>query len=113
MRGAHAKTERWDLWFPGLFLLAHAVVTHEVKVFTFGILLADTMTLGVLPDVAFLAGNAVGAVVEVLAVHATDRAVKDPLIFFFGQLVEFLLSSLHLQLEVPFRHAPFALLGIL
>ena len=113
---AHSELQWRYLGLSGLLFLPDAVVAHKMKVFSLGVGLFDAVAFGMLPDVALLAGYAMCAVVEVLPVHAADSAVKDPLVFFLGQFVEFLLPTLHFELEVAFRHAGiggFELLAVL
>ena len=57
-----------------------AINTHKVKVGFLCSCLRDSQALAVLPDVAFLASYAVLAIIQVLAVHTTTRAVKYPIV---------------------------------
>jgi hypothetical protein len=83
-----------------------------VKVFLLGILLCNSKAFAVLPDIAFLAGNAVAAIIEVLAIGTTARAVEDPLIV-LRQFCQILLRLLQFSFQVPRRNSAFAALQLL
>jgi hypothetical protein len=83
-----------SLFFHRLFVLATRSA-DEVEVVLFGLLLLDIQTFAVLPDVAPLAGHAMGAVVD-LAVKPTD-AVENPVVLFLFNLFQSLLGLLDLD----------------
>ncbi len=47
----------------GIFKAPFAIVANEMKIITSSLLLSKTVTLAMLPDIAIVAGNTVGAVV--------------------------------------------------
>ena len=59
------------------------------------------MALAMLPHFAFVARDAVRAIVPVLAMLTADRAVEVPLVFVLAQLLQLLLVLLFLRLQLP------------
>jgi hypothetical protein len=74
-----------------------------VEIFPVGRCLTNTHAFAVLPDVALVACNAVGAIVD-LSVGTAD-AIEYP-VFFLGKLLQCLLLPLDLCLEMTLRQAP-------
>jgi hypothetical protein len=93
-RRREVELERGNLLL-GLLVLALAGGAEKVEVFALGLLFADAMALGVLPNFAPLAFDAVCAIIEVLAVHAANGAVKGPVLFVF-HFLQLVLAALHL-----------------
>lgn len=92
------QAEGRDFWPLCIVFLTLAIGANEVEIITFCFLDFDAMTFGVLPNVAFFAGNAVGTVIQIFTVHSADGTVKDPFVFFFGKSLELLLAAFHLRL---------------
>ena len=79
-RAPYSELQGWEFWTFCFLLLTLAVLADKLKVFPFRFILRDPEALAVLPNVAFFAGDAVGAVIQILPMHSTARAVEDPLI---------------------------------
>jgi uncharacterized membrane protein len=88
-----------------IFLFAPASVAHEAKVVLFGLFGCEAVAGAMLPHVARVAGYTVAAVVEIVAVHTTYRAVKVPLTVFFFKLLKFLFVLLLLREALTLRDA--------
>lgn len=96
------ELERWDLGLLRVLLLPSASGADKAEVLLFGLLRCEPMTLAVLPDVAPVAGHAMCPVIQILAMHSADRAVKEPVAFFLGELFQFLLVLLLLSYTLAF-----------
>jgi hypothetical protein len=83
----------------GVFRTALACFTDEMEIISFSIFLAYTDAFAVLPDIAFLARNAMRPIID-LAICAAN-AVENP-VFLLSQLFKSLLLSLYLCLEMSF-----------
>ena len=79
-RTPYSELQGWKFWTFRFLLLMLAVLADKLKVFPFRFILRDPEALAMLPHVAFFAGDAVGAVIQILPMHSTARAVEDPLI---------------------------------
>lgn len=104
-RSALAQFERRNLWLIGILFLALARRTDEVKVFTLALLRSKAMAFTVLPDAAALTRNGMRAIVEVLAVHAADCAVKYPVFLLLSDVIKLLPKLLFLRLELSLGQA--------
>lgn len=96
------KFERRNLGLLRVFLLTLACATDERKPIALRLLGCEAVAFAVLPDAAPVTGNAVGAIVHVLAVFATDRAVEVPVTIVFRKLLEFFLVLFLLGLALAF-----------
>lgn len=90
--GSVVKLQWWELWLLCIFLLSLAGTTDEREAVLFCLLRRESVALAMLPNVASVACYAVGAIVHVLAVLATNRAIKIPGPIFLGQFLELLLE---------------------
>lgn len=99
------ELERWDLGLLRVLLLPPASGADEAEVLLFSLLRCEAMALAVLPDVAPVASHAMCPVIQVLAMHSADRAVKEPVAFFLGELFQFLLVLLLLSDTLAFGDA--------
>lgn len=91
------KLERGNFWLFRIGLFPFASVADEAEAGLFSLLGRKPIAGTMLPDVALVAGHAMTAIVKVLAVYATHRAVKRPLAFFFLKLLELLFVLLLLR----------------
>lgn len=62
------------------------------------------MTFAVLPHSTTITCDAMGAVVQILTVHAADRAIKIPFTILIRQLLQLLFVLLLLDLSLARRH---------
>jgi hypothetical protein len=83
---------------------------NEVKIFSVSLSLTHANAFAMLPDVAFIACNAMGAIVD-LSIGAAD-AIEYPILL-FSKLLQNLLLSLDLCLEMTLRQAALASLELL
>jgi hypothetical protein len=84
----------------------------EMKVIALRLLFTDAVTGAVLPDIAFLTGDAVGTVVQVLPMLAADRAVEVPGIVLLEAL-KLLFALLHIGLQLTLRNtSPFSIINL-
>lgn len=78
-----------------------AVLAKEVKGLAFRLFLGDAMASAVLPNLAFVARHAMGAIIVVLTMFSTNRTVEIPRRLLFETL-KFLFASLHICFQLPF-----------
>lgn len=102
-RSVLTKLERWDLRLVRVLFFAFACYADELKVITFGLLRRVAVAFAVLPHLTPITGNAMRAVVPVLAMLTAYRAVEVPFVVVLAHLFEFLLMLLLLRLELSLR----------
>ena len=90
-----------------------AVAAYKMEVVSLCLLLGDAVASAVLPDVALLASNAVGTVVKILTMHATNRAIEEPVVLLLLKLIEFLLPLFHVGFELALGDASTLCIGYL
>jgi hypothetical protein len=82
-------------------------MADENKVVPLGLLRSEAMAFAMLPYIALLTSHRVGAVVQILAVHATFGAVEVPfaviVLVVFQIPLELLTLCLHLPFGLTFR----------
>lgn len=106
---AFAKLELNRGHWIGGFLLA--VLTQEVEVFALSLLHADAMASAVLPNVTLLAGDTMCAIVEVVSMDTTNRAIKVPFVVLL-EIVQLSLPLLHVCLQLALRQPRASCFGI-
>ena len=102
---AVVELEWRDLRLLRILLFAFAGTAHEREPIRLGLLRREAVALTMLPDAAPIAGDAVGAIVHVLAVLPADGTVEVPSTFVFREGLEFFLVLFLLGLALSFGGA--------
>lgn len=95
-----AQLERRNLRLLRVCFFALASGAHKMEALFLRLLGREAMALAMLPDVAPLARDAMGTVVQIFAVQTAYRAIEVPDVVFLGQLLELLLVLFFLCLEL-------------
>lgn len=74
-----------------------------MEIVSFGLLLADSVTSAVLPDVTPLTSNSMLSIVKVLTVHAANGAVEKPFVLLLLKPFKIPLPTFHVPLEFTLR----------